>query len=322
LHLLEGFIKSLTELDRVIALIKESRSTSAAQKMLMSELSLSREQATAILDMQLKKLTKLEEQSLQADAKRHRAEIKELKVLLSNERELLLYISDQLQSLPPEFSKSRQTQIVDALQIVAVTAETTTKTAAETQKPVIGGWLGCDRQGRVFTQKTQPPQKQTEWSSHYVDLTKAYLGVLLSNGRIYRVRASEIKKPQTVKSCLAKSCKDVDPTATVMFITAWADGTREDMCYAVLTKQRLKIAPAAHFSHLQRGGQVYMLLEDGDEILEVVGFAKPEHFVASRKGKTVELNCAPQGSRTARGVLSRGIDKIRARDSLDSLPNG
>ena len=120
-HIVEGLLIALAHLDDVIATIRRSPDTDTARGRLMRKFKLSELQAQAILDMQLKRLSKLEREKLQAEHKALLERIRYLEDLLAHPEKILGVIKQDLLTLKEKYGDSRRSQIVDR-QGVALTA--------------------------------------------------------------------------------------------------------------------------------------------------------------------------------------------------------
>src|SRR6185437_13840907 len=109
LHVLEGLLIALDHLDEVIALIRNSESADHARGELMSRYELSEIQATAILDMQLRRLAALERQRIIDEAAQLRTEIADLEDLLASPQRQREVISEELGEIVRRFGYERKT---------------------------------------------------------------------------------------------------------------------------------------------------------------------------------------------------------------------
>ena len=112
-HILEGLIIALSNINNVIKLIKESKSVDVARQSLISNYSLTTEQATAILEMRLQRLTSLEQEKIRQEHKGLLKLIEELKSILSNPQKILDIIKKELNDLKQKYNDTRKTQITD-----------------------------------------------------------------------------------------------------------------------------------------------------------------------------------------------------------------
>ncbi len=112
-HILEGLLKALANLDEVIKLIRRSPDAEAARTGLMKHFKLSELQATAILDMPLRRLARLEREKIEAEYKEKKALIKHLEDLLKDQKKILGVIKNEVLALKEKFGDVRRTQIVE-----------------------------------------------------------------------------------------------------------------------------------------------------------------------------------------------------------------
>lgn len=113
LHLVDGLLIALIDIDRVVALIRASDDAAAAKDGLMSEFGLSDIQATYILDTPLRRLTRFDRIELEAEQDRLRSEIAELSRILDDESVLKKVVSDELAAVAKQFGAARRTTLID-----------------------------------------------------------------------------------------------------------------------------------------------------------------------------------------------------------------
>jgi len=114
LHIVEGLLKALDAIDEVIDIIRRSRTTETAQTNLIRRLDISEIQATAILDMPLKRLAALERQKLADEGKELRARIGDLQEILGSQERRLALLTEETREVKEQFGRPRRTIIVDA----------------------------------------------------------------------------------------------------------------------------------------------------------------------------------------------------------------
>ena len=113
LEVVEGLIKALDALQRVIAMIQEAKDAGSARASLMVHLDLSERQADAVLAMPLRRLTGLEQQSLRQEAEELRAEREKLQLLLRERDQLLDSMVQELKALKKRFATPRRTRLIE-----------------------------------------------------------------------------------------------------------------------------------------------------------------------------------------------------------------
>ncbi len=113
LHLVEGLLTALASINKIIDTIRRSQSTDTARKNLIKNFDLSQEQATAILDMQLRRLAALERKKLQTEKEDLLARINDLKQLLASEEKQLEVIIIETNAVKEKYAVPRRTRILD-----------------------------------------------------------------------------------------------------------------------------------------------------------------------------------------------------------------
>src|SRR5215211_1664624 len=111
LHILEGLLIALTDLDAVIELIRGSRDPDSAREGLMERFELSRIQAQAILDMRLARLTALEADKVRQEHAETLERIKELREILGDEARVMSLIKEELLEIKERYGDERRTEI-------------------------------------------------------------------------------------------------------------------------------------------------------------------------------------------------------------------
>jgi DNA gyrase subunit A len=113
LHLVDGLLIALLDIDKVVRLIRGSENAQAAKDGLMTQFKLSDIQATYILDTPLRRLTRYDRIELESEQSRLRGEIAELSRILDDENVLKKVVSDELAAAAKEFATGRRTTLVD-----------------------------------------------------------------------------------------------------------------------------------------------------------------------------------------------------------------
>ena len=112
LHILEALRIAIKNIDLVIQIIRKSKSAEEARQNLMSKLNLDEIQATAILDLQLRRLASLERQKIEDEYKQVSENIKNLKALLKSPQKMRQVEIEELKSLKAKYADPRRTQII------------------------------------------------------------------------------------------------------------------------------------------------------------------------------------------------------------------
>jgi len=122
IHTLEGLVKALSILDEVIATIRKSKNKSDARDNLVSEFAFTVEQATAILELQLYRLTNFDVTVLEDKLAKLRSAIELLNEILSNPKKLDSVIKKELKDIKKEYAVPRRTEIREVAKEIKIDA--------------------------------------------------------------------------------------------------------------------------------------------------------------------------------------------------------
>lgn len=111
-HIVEGYIKLIDILDEVIQVIREARGRKGSMEAIMKEFDFSKEQATAIVDLQLYRISKEDKEKYEEDKKKLDKFIAKLEKILSSKKGVIKNVIKQYEKLIKEFGKDRQTEVV------------------------------------------------------------------------------------------------------------------------------------------------------------------------------------------------------------------
>ena len=220
IHILEGLLKALEDIDNVIALIKKSESAAAAKVALMNQYNLSETQAKAILDMKLAKLAKLEKVEIENEKKELESELARLNAIISNPIPELINIFNYIKKTYGDARRSTITQ-------VAVTKEDKEIEFVEPEKCVVvmteGGTIKRIPSSSFRTQRRNGKGVRTQ-----EDITSAVirtntvdsLMIFSDKGKMYRLLVNDIpvgtnvSKGQSVKSLINM---EIDESPAIMY---------------------------------------------------------------------------------------------------------
>jgi len=196
-HILEGLRIALDHLDEVIALIRGSRTTEEAREGLITRFALSDEQAQAILDMRLQRLTGLEREKIEEEYRETQTKIAEYKEILGNEQLVLNIISEELTEIKEKYGDERRSEItLDENEILdedLIPQEDVVVTISHTgyiKRLPVSTYRSQKRGGKgVVGMET----KENDFVEHlFVTNTHDYLMFFTNKGKVYRIKAYEI----------------------------------------------------------------------------------------------------------------------------------
>ncbi|MCI0609202.1 MAG: DNA topoisomerase 4 subunit A, partial [Anaerolineae bacterium] len=144
-HILEGYLIALKNLDEVINIIRSASDVETARAKLMKRFKLTEIQATAILDLQLRRLAALERKKIETEYKEVSALIKQLTDLLKSPKKMRGVVAEELLKVKEQYGDRRRTQIVN-LSANGKTAKTLTARDLLPEQQV---WIGVTEDGLV-----------------------------------------------------------------------------------------------------------------------------------------------------------------------------
>jgi DNA gyrase subunit A len=145
-HILEGYLVALKNLDEVINIIRAASDVDSARGRLMKRFKLTELQATAILDLQLRRLAALERKKIETEYREVTATIKDLESLLKSPKRMRGVVADELLKVKDQYGDRRRTQIVNLSANGKATAKTLTARDLMPEQQI---WIGVTDEGLV-----------------------------------------------------------------------------------------------------------------------------------------------------------------------------
>ena len=211
LHLVEGLLVAILDIDEVIQVIRASDDSDTARKRLMDVFDLSEVQAEYILELRLRRLTKFSRIELEAERDKLLAEIDELEHLLAEPARVRQLVSDELEAVAEEFGTPRRTLLTEARASIATTAAskksaTPVLEIADTPCRVLLSTTGRVIRVDIGEGMSDGPVRQLRRSKHDAILSsvtttsRTEIGAVTNLGRI--VRLSPVDLPQVPENSL------------------------------------------------------------------------------------------------------------------------
>jgi DNA gyrase subunit A len=214
LHILEGLLIALTDLDRVIELIRGSRDPETARNGLMKEFELTHIQAQAILDLRLQRLTALEADKIKQEHADTVERIKELRELLGDEGKIADLIKEELIEVKGRYADERRTEIthagddIDVEDLIADQQMVIAITKSGYIKSLPLATYRKQKRGGVGV--TGMEMKDEDYIEHlFVCSTHDYLLFFTNRGKVYRQKVYEL--PEASRTAKGRALVNVLP---------------------------------------------------------------------------------------------------------------
>jgi len=327
MHLLEGRIKALNVIDKIIKLVRESEDANAAKTALMAKpYEFTEVQAIDILDMQLRQLTRLSRIDLEAEIADLTSRIKELESILADDKKLRGVIRDEMLAIKEEFATPRVCPItldsgemsvedlVDDTELVVVMTE------AQYVKSVAAS--NFKTQGRGGKGVAGAKLKADDIVKHVIFTTAhAYLLFFSNRGKVYRLRAHELpERERAAKGVPIVNLLPLQAGETIEAIIDTREFAAERYLFFATRDGVVKKTSFDEYNNGRRDGLIAINLRSGDELVRVIETAGSDDiFMVSRSGMTIrfsEEEVRPMGRATAgvRGMKLRKGDRVVSVD--------
>src|SRR5689334_20844501 len=333
IHILRGLLKALDQLDAVIALIRNSPSADEARTGLMQLLDIDEIQATAILDLQLRRLAALERQRIIDEAAEIEREIADLQDILAKPGRQRQIVRDELNEIVAKYGDERRTRMVaydgdvSIEDLIAQEDVVVTITRSGYAKRTKTDLYRAQRRGGKGVQGAA--LRADDIVEHFfVSSTHDWILFFTNKGRVYRAKAYEL--PEANRNARGQHVANLlafQPDETIAEVIALKN--YEQAPYLVLaTKHGLvKKTKLSDFDSNRSGGIVAINLREDDELIDAALIsAEDDLLLVSRRAMSIRFHAdddslRPMGRATSGvfGMRFNGGDELLA---MQVVPNG
>jgi len=317
-HILEGYLTALKNLDEIIELIRSSSDVETARAKLMKRYKLSELQATAILDMQLRRLAALERKKIETEYKEVTALIKELTTLLKSPKLMRGVVSDELLKVKAQYADRRRTQIID----MSKGGKATKALTASDMLPQQQIWIGVTEDGLVSRTVDEKEPKHSgndapRWLVKASTSDTVYF--VAKSGRAAAVAVHVI--PQAEKLTQGSMfhrvspLQDTDSLAAVFALPSRKSALPEETC--VITTTRFGMIKKSLISELPGpSAQTFVLVKinEGDRLIEVglTDNKKKEILLVTANGMAIRFK---EDDVRPMGLVAAGVNGMKLDDN-------
>lgn len=329
-HILEGLRIAFDNLDAVIRTIRASRTSESARSNLMRDFKLSEVQATAILDMQLRRLAALERRKIDEEYQELLKEIARLEDLLAHPAKILQLIRQDVVELKEKYGDPRRSRIIefsgelsDEDLIPEVDVLVTLTNRGYVKRIPDDVYRTQHRGGRGVTGVTM---READGVQHLLSANSHDSLLFFTNrGRVFQIKVYDLPDAgRTAKGVPVINLISILPDesiTTMLPIRSFDEGKYLFMCTRKGTVKRTELS---HFASVRSSGLIALGLEDDDELAWVrMTSGEDEIILVTEHAKAIrfhESDARPMG-RTAqgvRGIRLEGTDRVMAADVIDA----
>ena len=294
-HILEGLVKALANIDKVVAIIKASRDKFEACEKLMSEFILSDKQANAILEMRLQRLTSLEVEHLRAELAELKETIADLKNIIANPHRVTDIIKAELTEIKEKYDTPRRTELCidydeidigDLIEredvVISMTHFGYIKRLPTTE------YRAQHRGGKGIT--AHRPKEEDFVENMFVTCTHDDVLFFTNYGKVYSIKAYEVPEAErTARGRAIVNLLQLGEGEKVNAVIPIKEDTRGNLVMA--TKNGLiKKTALDQFASIRKVGKIAISLTEGDELISVqLTGGRDEILVASSEGKCIRF---------------------------------
>jgi DNA gyrase subunit A len=328
-HILEGLKIALDHIDEVIKTIRASQTSEEAQKNLIVKFGLSEIQARAILAMQLRTLTGLERDKIEAELAALQKLIGELEAILADEQKILNIVKEELVELRDKYGDERRTRVIpqelgklsdedlvpDEQVVVTLTSANYIK-----RSPI----AEYKKQGRGGKGRRGMTTREEDVIEHVVNAsTHDFLLFFTNKGRVFRIKTYEVPMASlSAKGIAIVNLLQLQPEETVssvINVSKQMHGENGNL-FMCTVRGVVKKTPFDQYQNIRSGGLIAINLDEGDELKWIrMTNSDNEVVISTSQGQAIrfhEKDVRPMGrvSRGVRGIRLRTGDQVIGMD--------
>jgi len=324
-HILSALLKALDKLDEVIDLIRKSKTVEDAKDGLKKLLKIDDIQATAILDMQLRKLAALERQKITDEYEELMKSIKDYKDILAKPERQRKIISEELSEITQKYGDDRKTKFVadegDKSAEDFIKAEDVVVTISR------GGYVKRTRSDLYRAQKRGgkgikgASLREDDVIEHFfVASTHDWLLVFSDRGKVYRTKVHELPdKGRDAKGQHVANLLSFQPEEKIAAVLSIKNYEQAPYLLLATAKGNIKKSPLSEYDSTRSGGIIGINLKPNDRVISAQLVSKKNDVIlVSKKGFSVRCSVAEDTLKSA-GRATTGVIGIRFKNKADEL---
>ncbi len=274
-HILEGLLKALDSIDEIIKIIRASKNTPEAKQNLIEAFNFSDVQAQAIVDMRLRALTGLEREKLEEEYRELIEKIKELKLILADEKVLYRVIREEILIVREKFGDKRRTQLtfddsdISIEDLIEDEPTTITMTYLGYIKRIpMDTYKSQNRGGKGI--KGMQTREDDFVKNIFNTSTHHYIMFFTSKGKVYRLKAYEIpESSRTARGTAIVNLLQLDPGEQITAVIPLKEYEEGNYLLMATKKGIIKKSSIMDYINIRVSGLQAIVLKEEDSLIEV-----------------------------------------------------
>jgi DNA gyrase subunit A len=324
-HIVSALVKAIDRIDEVIALIRASESAAVARQGLMELLEIDEIQATAILDMQLRKLAALERQELVDELEDLMARIADYEAILESPTRQREIVSTELGEIAAKYGDARRTEIVaydgdmSAEDLIAEEDVVVTITRGGYAKRTRADLYRAQRRGGKGVRGAQ--LRTDDIVDHFfVTSTHHWILFFTNKGRVYRAKAYEL--PDTARDARGQHVANLlafQPDERIAEVLALRDYNVAPYLVLATSSGLVKKSRLTDFDSPRSGGIIAINLREDDEVI-AARLVSPDQdlLLISKRAQAIRFRATDEALRPM-GRATSGVIGMRFVDGDELL---
>lgn len=324
MHILEGLMIALRNIDEVIKIIRQSKEVEEAKDRLMKRFSFSDIQAKAILDMRLQKLVGMEIAAVEKEYNETKELIEQLEALLADHQKILAEIKRELVEIKEKFGDSRRTQImegevgIDIEDLIPQQEVVVTITKDGYIKRIPTETYRTQHRGGKGLIGVRPKEEDFVVDT-FITSTHDYLMFFTNHGRVYWLKGYKI--PEGDRYAKGKAIINLLPRLEEgeKIETAVPIHEFDDSHYLIFTTKKgtIKKTVVSAYGNIRVNGIIAIKLEEGDELMGVtLSDGAKTVMIATALGQACRFN---EKELRPTGRATHGVIGIRLKNKNDAV---
>lgn len=320
-HIIQGLLIALDNIDEVIKIVRNSRTTADAKSALSERFGLSDAQAQAIVDMRIRQLTGLAREDLENEYKELMEKIAYLKSILADENKLLTVIKEEIEIVRDKFGDSRRTKIgidVDLDDedlipeedvIIAMT------NLGYIKRMTVDNFKAQNRGGKGI--KGMQTINDDFMKDMFMVSTHDFILFLTNTGRIYKLKGYEIPESgRTARGMAIVNLLQLQPGEKISAMVQMREFEDDKYLIMATRKGTIKKTPISAYTNIRKSGIQAITLREDDELIDVTISDNTNNIMLITKDgqgikfRETDVRETGRSAMGVRGIELKGDDEV------------